>query len=101
MYTVLETKFYKDWLKQQSKRDQAQIQTRIIRICIDEHFGFAKRLNEKLAELKWKNGRRVYFSVLSTEKKTIVLLVGGNKNSQSKDIRKAMSILREIEVEKQ
>ncbi|NGX61581.1 MAG: hypothetical protein K940chlam9_01068 [Chlamydiae bacterium] len=43
-------------------------------------------------ELRWKNGRRIYFSFIPEKK--ILLLLGGNKNGQDKDIRKAKSLLK-------
>jgi len=41
-------------------------------------------------ELKWKNGRRVYYADIPEKK--ILLLLGGNKNGQDKDIRQAKKI---------
>lgn len=43
-------------------------------------------------ELRWKNGRRVYFAHIPEKK--VLLLLGGNKNGQDKDIRKAKSLLK-------
>lgn len=56
-----------------------------------------KKLAGSLAELKWGNGRRIYFTLTKDELgNIIILLIGGNKNSQDKDIRKAKSILKKI-----
>lgn len=99
MYRVKETKEYQDWVKKQTTKEQAQIQARIARVRIDGHFGMAKKLAESLAELKWGNGRRVYFTLAKDEdqgESMILLLIGGNKNSQERDIRKAKSILRNL-----
>ena len=99
MYRVKETKEYQDWFSKQTAKEQAQIQARIARVIIDGHFGVAKKLAESLAELKWGNGRRIYFTLVKDEdegENMILLLIGGNKNSQEKDIRKAKSILRNL-----
>ncbi|MBC96570.1 MAG: hypothetical protein CME63_02400 [Halobacteriovoraceae bacterium] len=97
MYRVEETKEYIDWFNKQAIKEQAQIQARIARIRTDGHFGIAKKLAESLAELKWGNGRRIYFTLTKDKNgNIIILLIGGNKNSQDKDIRKAKSILKKI-----
>ncbi len=50
-----------------------------------------------MAELKWKNGRRIYFSVtLEDDGQILILLLGGNKNGQNRDIRKAKLILQKL-----
>jgi putative component of toxin-antitoxin plasmid stabilization module len=43
---------------------EAQISKRLANIEEHGHFGTAKDLGEFLSELKWGNGRRVYYSVL-------------------------------------
>lgn len=97
MYKVLETKEYIDWFNKQTTKEKGQIQARIARIRTEGHFGIAKKLAESLAELKWGNGRRIYFSLTQDDDgNIIILLLGGNKNSQDKDIRKAKSILRKL-----
>lgn len=97
MYRVVETKEYVDWFTKQTFKEKAQIQARISRIRTDGHFGIAKKLAESLAELKWGNGRRIYFTITTDEEGSIIiLLIGGNKNSQDKDIRRAKSILKSM-----
>jgi putative addiction module killer protein len=50
--------------------------------------------------LKWGNGRRIYFTLVKDENDNIIiLLLGGNKNSQDKDIQRAKSILKKISEE--
>jgi putative addiction module killer protein len=56
------------------------------------YFGDHKSLGDDLLELRWKNGRRVYYTLILKEELTIVLL-GGLKNAQQKDIKKARKIL--------
>lgn len=97
MYQIKETKEYIDWFKQQTIKEQAQIHARIARIQIEGHFGIAKKLTGNLAELNWGNGRRIYFTVARIEDGSLViLLLGGNKNSQDRDIRWAQNILNKI-----
>jgi len=68
---------------------------RILKIQDDGYFGDAKDLGNGIAELRWKSGRRVYFARIRDLMGSLVLLVlGGNKNGQTKDIRQARLLLR-------
>jgi putative addiction module killer protein len=81
---------FEDWFCDQDAKGRAQIDARILRVETEGHFGDAKDLGDGLAELRWKNGRRVYFAKVRDSAGVFVLLVlGGNKNGQSKDIRQA------------
>jgi hypothetical protein len=40
--------------------------------------------------LRWKEGRRIYYAYIPEKK--ILLLLGGNKNGQDKDVSKAKAI---------
>lgn len=83
-----------EWFEAESSKSQAQVDVRLSRIEESSHFGDSRDLGDGLAELKWKNGRRVYFSMIRDEKdRVVVLILGGNKNGQDKDIRKARKIL--------
>jgi putative addiction module killer protein len=59
---VQATKEFDTWYKKCPLKDQAQIDARVARIESFGHFGDAKSLKDGLAELRWKNGRRVYFA---------------------------------------
>ena len=97
MYIVKETKYFVTWLGKQTLKEQAQIQARIIRISSYGHFGLARKITDNIAELKWKNGRRVYFTLyIENDLEIVLLLIGGNKNTQKKDIFRAKSILKDI-----
>lgn len=67
MYSVGEGKEYKEWFTRQTIKEQAQIHARILRIRTSGHFGRVRQLTENLAELKWANGRRIYFTVTEDE----------------------------------
>lgn len=54
---------FEKWLTQETAKSQLQIEGRLKRIRDDGHFGESRDLGDGLAELKWKNGRRVYFSM--------------------------------------
>ena len=85
---------FTEWYETLDAKGQAQLDARILRIEMDGHFGDAKDLGNGLAELRWKNGRRVYFGRIRDAFGSLVLLVlGGSKNGQTKDIRKARLLL--------
>lgn len=92
MILIRRTREFSDWLVGLTFKEQAQINARLERICSSHHFGDAKSLGQGLAELRWKNGWRVYF--FREGKDGIVLLIGGIKNAQKKDIEKARLLLR-------
>ncbi len=59
------------------------------------HFGIYKSVDNRdkeVWELKWANGRRIYYAYIP--EKQILVLFGGNKNGQDKDIRKAKSLFK-------
>lgn len=90
LYTVYSTPEYEDWLSGQSAKTQVQVRGRLVHVRDDGHFGDHRDLGKDLWELRWKNGRRVYYAYLREMK--ILLLLGGNKIGQDKDIRQARSI---------
>jgi putative addiction module killer protein len=86
---------YIDWYESQRPKEKAQIAKRLANIEKHGHFGTAKDLGDFLSELKWANGRRVYYSIMEDENGDLTLLIlGGNKNGQDSDIKKARKILK-------
>jgi putative addiction module killer protein len=92
-YEIEKTEQYETWFKEQAPKMQAQIEKRLLNIKAHEHFGHAKQLDATLSEIKFNNGIRIYFVIKIAKNKVLVLLLGGNKNGQSKDIAKAKSLL--------
>jgi putative addiction module killer protein len=92
-YEILTTPEFDEWENSQTKKEQVQIDDRLDRILSEGHFGDHKSVSEddSIWELRWKNGRRVYYSYLP--KSHVLILLGGNKNGQKKDITRAGNIL--------
>ena len=90
-YTVVKTDSFLDWYYQQSSKSQVQIEGRITKIENHEYFGDRKRLDKYLWELRWKNGRRIYYGYIPEQ--NILFILGGNKNGQKQDIEEAKNIL--------
>ncbi|MHA8060551.1 type II toxin-antitoxin system RelE/ParE family toxin [Aquirufa beregesia] len=59
---------------------------------IDEHFGDCEPVRDGIQERKinYAKGYRVYFKEI--DQKIIILLIGGDKSTQQKDIEKAKEI---------
>lgn len=75
---------------------RARIISRFDRIQMG-NFGDYKKLDENLFELRFffGPGFRIYFTI--KDEKVVFLLCGGNKSTQSKDIKKARIIIDELE----
>ena len=85
----------KDWLKSLDGTTRKRVLLRFDRLK-DGNFGDHKQLNEYLYELRFNfgSGYRVYYTF---ENNTIVLLInGGDKKSQVKDIKKAQEIINKL-----
>jgi len=75
---------------------KAKILFRIQKLEKDEHFGDCKPVGDGIRELKinFAKGYRVYF--VEKDGKIIVLLTGGDKSTQEKDIKKSKEILKKL-----
>jgi Uncharacterized protein conserved in bacteria len=91
-YRIHRTPEFRDWFDQQTEKSRVQIDGRLSKIQDEGYFGDHKSVSDDdvIWELKWKNGRRLYFAEIP--EKQILVLLGGNKNGQNKDIRKAKSL---------
>jgi len=78
---------FTQWLEKLSKIDRARIKVRLDRIR-QGNLGDFKNLNE-ISEFRFNfsSGYRIYFTI--TENVIVLLLAGGNKKTQIKDIEKA------------
>ncbi len=91
LYTIKKTSEYDEWLLTQSEKTKVQIAKRLANIELYGHFGTIKDVHDYVWELKWQNGRRLYYVYIPESQ--ILLLLGGNKNGQSYDIAQAKKIL--------
>lgn len=93
-YKITKTPEFKEWLADQEDKSQVQIYERLAKIQDQGHFGTKKTFDSGVSELKWVSGRRVYYTIIPV--RNVIVLIGGNKNGQSKDITQAEKILRRI-----
>lgn len=83
-----------EWMDSLDKTTKARVQSRLTRL-LENNFGDNKKIDNEISELRLKfgSGYRIYYTEVDN---IIVLLInGGDKSTQSKDIEKAKSILQE------
>lgn len=96
MIEVRQTETFSKWLmKLRDLRARARIQARIDRLELG-NAGDVKPVGEGVSEMRidYGPGYRVYFMQKGSE--LIILLAGGDKRSQSRDILHAIEIAREL-----
>ncbi len=93
-FRVIRSDEFEEWLSEQTFKTRTQVRSRLSRIEDEGHFGFINAF-DGLVELKWASGLRVYTARVGNE--LILILLGGNKNGQEKDIKKAKSILARLQ----
>ena len=96
MFEVRRTAAFMDWLT--GLRDgqaRARIAKRIDRIAVG-NFGDTKSVGGGISELRFAfgPGYRVYYTVRGNV--VVILLCGGDKGSQDRDIERAIAMAREI-----
>ncbi len=99
MYKIEKTDDFDKWLRKlKDLRAKAKILFRIQKIENDEHFGDCEPIGDGIRELKidYAKGYRVYFK--ESDGKIIILLIGGDKSTQQRDIEKAKEILKRIKI---
>lgn len=97
MLTIYTTGVFDRWFDSlRDKQAARRIQVRIDR-AQDRNFGDHKSVGEGVSEMRIHHGPgfRVYFTVRGTE--TIILLAGGDKATQAKDIHIAQELARQLE----
>lgn len=97
MYFIEKTTEFDKWLKKlKDLRAKAKILFRIQKLEQDEHFGDCEPVKDGIRELKinYAKGYRIYF--MEKDGKVIVLLIGGDKSTQQKDIEKAKELAKQI-----
>lgn len=97
MYTVLRSKEFDEWL---NKLKDAKGKARIVaRIRSAEHgnLGDVQPVGKGVSEMRihFGPGYRVYFA--QKGKLLILLLLGGDKSSQKRDIKKAIALAETLE----
>lgn len=97
---IEKTAEFDKWIRKlKDIRAKAKILFRIQKLEIDEHFGDCKPVGDGISEMRinYAKGYRIYFK--EKEDRLIILLIGGEKSSQQKDIKKAKDIWNKLKNE--
>ncbi len=86
------------WIESQDQTTQSRIRNRLTRLEMG-NMGNCKAMGEGIFELRlfFGSGYRIYFGEIN--KRKILLLAAGNKNSQNKDIERARRYWKEYKEE--
>ena len=97
MMRVQQTEVYRDWINGLRDRvTRARIQVRVDRL-VHGNPGQHRNLTDGVSELKidMGPGYRVYYTERNDE--IIILLAGGDKSSQARDIKQAIALANGLE----
>ena len=83
-----------DWIDSLDNVTKSRVKSRLTRL-LENNFGDFKRIDNEISELRLKFGAgyRIYYT--ETDNVIVLLINGGDKSTQSKDIKKAKQILQE------
>lgn len=93
MITVLQTTEFAKWLKRLKDAEaRARILVRIRRRSLTENFGDARPVGDGVYEMRVEHGPgyRLYYA--RRDNALVLLLIGGDKSSQQRDIAKAKKL---------
>ena len=96
MYQIRKTQVFAEWIDGlRDSQGRARIQVKIERLAAG-HRGDAKVIGDGVSELRIDcgPGYRVYFTKHGRE--IIILLAGGDKSTQTRDIKTAMRLARNL-----
>ena len=97
MFIIEKTNDFDKWLRKlKDLRVKSKILFRIQKLEHDEHFGDCKTIGNGIQELRinYAKGYRIYFRKKGS--RIIIILMGGDKTSQQRDIEKAKLIWNKI-----
>ncbi|MER2250201.1 type II toxin-antitoxin system RelE/ParE family toxin [Methylorubrum podarium] len=92
MPEIVRTRVFADWLRGlRDDRAKARIAVRLDRLALG-HEGNSKPVGEGVSELRidYGPGYRIYFTY--RDRTLVILLCGGDKSSQKRDIARAKSL---------
>lgn len=96
MVDVVQSETFANWLgKLKDRQTVARINARIRRLSETGNFGDTKVLREGISEMRIDHGPgyRLYFALRNSF--LVILLAGGDKGTQTADIKRAIAILKD------
>jgi len=99
MFTLRQTQEFQDWLDDlKDKKAQLRIVARL-RLAEAGHLGDWKPVGNEVSEMRvdFGPGYRRYFT--KRQNILVVMLAGGDKSTQARDVKRAQKILHQLELE--
>lgn len=99
MVITEKTSEFDKWIRKlKDHRAKSKILFRIQKLETDEHYGDCRPVGDGISEMRihYGSGYRVYFK--KRKNKIVILLVGGDKSTQQKDIKNAKTIWNRIKI---
>jgi putative addiction module killer protein len=95
-YGLRSTRQYDKWLSKLNATAKTRVLARLVRVE-NGNFGDFKQLDNDLFELRFffSSALRIYYTIQDDQ--VVILLAGGDKSTQTKDIKKAAEILKALE----
>lgn len=98
-YTLKQTTQFGDWLKRQGSGTRGRIETRL-RLArelghLGDHHGLKDAPGIGEMRLDFGPGYRLYYTIWEYRGQVLLLLLGGDKSTQTRDIKKAKAMLPE------
>ena len=97
MFFIEKTTEFDKWLRKLNDlKAKAKILFRLQKLEYNGHFGDSKPVGDGINEMRvnFGKGYRVYFK--EKDGKIIILIIGGDKSTQQKDIKKAKEIWKNL-----
>lgn len=97
MIIIKKTSEFDKWIRKlKDIRAKSKILFRIQKLETDQHFGDCKPVGDGISEMRinYAKSYRAYFK--EKDNKIVILLIGGDKSTQQKDIEKAKKIWNRI-----
>lgn len=97
MFFIEKTIEFDKWLRKlKDLKAKAKILFRIQKLENDEHFGDCKPVGDGNQEMRLNFAKSYRFYFKEKDGRIIVLLIGGDKSTQQKDIKKAKEIWKKL-----
>ena len=94
--TLKKTQEFDEWYRSIGDTERVRIDARLDNMAVG-HFGDSRSLGDGLFELRWKSGMRVYYSRRKIRGIDSIILWGGYKASQTRDIARARRLKQRYE----
>ncbi len=97
MFFIEKTSEFDKWLRKlKDLKAKAKILFRIQKLENHEHFGDCKPVGDGIREMRVNFAKGYWIYFIENGENIIVLLIGGDKSTQPKDIKKAKEIWKNL-----